>query len=340
MKRLFPILLLTVFTVAGYGQAKLMAENTRSLEKAVKGAPFSAEALSESVQVLADGNKIIRRSTSRLYRDSEGRFRREDMPKQIGIPGAVVEMPETIVIFDPVLGHKFELNPKKNTARQSMFKWNFENKMKFDSEFKSKMEAKRVEREAKQVERQAKQAERRLKQSSRIDGESESDVDKQIVVTRKAAIAEAAAKAKKAAQAEVAVKKVEAEARSNKDTKTEPLGIQNMEGVEVEGTRTTTTIPAGEIGNERPIDVVYEKWYSKDLKVIVFSKHNDPRFGEQTYRLIHISRKEQPISLFSSPAGYTIEEKGPKPLTITTPKPAMFDQKPPAPPAPPKPKSN
>jgi len=36
--------------------------------KPVLGAPYSAEAVSESVQVLADGNRIVRRSASRVYR--------------------------------------------------------------------------------------------------------------------------------------------------------------------------------------------------------------------------------------------------------------------------------
>src|SRR5207247_728171 len=62
----------------------------------------------------------------------------------------------------------------------------------------------------------------------------------------------------------------------------------------------------GTIGNEREINVTYEKWYSKDLQVTVFSKHSDPRFGEQTYRLTNINRSEPPITLFSPPPDYTI----------------------------------
>src|SRR5690242_9216468 len=75
-------------------------------------------------------------------------------------------------------------------------------------------------------------------------------------------------------------------------TKTESLGVQSIDGVNAEGTRTTTTIPAGSIGNEREINIVYEKWYAKDLQLIVMSKHTDPRFGEQTYRLTNIRRDE------------------------------------------------
>jgi hypothetical protein len=93
------------------------------------------------------------------------------------------------------------------------------------------------------------------------------------------------------------------------ETHTEQLGMQNIEGVDCEGTRTTTTIPAGAIGNERPIEIVYEKWYSKDLQMIVYSKHSDPRFGEQTYRLTNINRSEPDPSLFEVPAGYKLQSQ-------------------------------
>src|SRR5258708_33309707 len=95
-------------------------------------------------------------------------------------------------------------------------------------------------------------------------------------------------------------------AKSRYESKTEQLGVQNIEGVDAEGTRTTTIIPAGAIGNERPIETVYERWYSKDLQLVVMSKHTDPRFGEQTYRLTNIVRSEPDSSLFSLPTGYKI----------------------------------
>src|SRR5215468_8436242 len=117
-------LLIIVFITPAFGQdvRKISAENVRSMDKIVQGAPFSAEAISESVQMLADGNKITRHTVSRLYRDSEGRFRREDMPRQLGIPGVVVEMPQSITITDPVSGVRYTLNPKDQTFRQSEFR--------------------------------------------------------------------------------------------------------------------------------------------------------------------------------------------------------------------------
>ena len=71
---------------------------------------------------------------------------------------------------------------------------------------------------------------------------------------------------------------------------TEDLGSQTMEGVQVTGVRTTRTIPAGEIGNDRPISIVTEVWTSPDLKTIVYSKRSDPRMGEQTFQLTNIVR--------------------------------------------------
>jgi hypothetical protein len=88
----------------------------------------------------------------------------------------------------------------------------------------------------------------------------------------------------------------------------EQLGTTFMEGVAVEGTRTTVTIPAGQIGNERPIEIVSERWFSPDLKVLVMSKQSDPRFGETTYRLTNLTRNEPPAQLFEIPPEFAVVE--------------------------------
>ena len=81
-----------------------------------------------------------------------------------------------------------------------------------------------------------------------------------------------------------------------------------IEGVEAEGTRVTITIPAGEIGNTLPIEVIDETWHSSELQLVVMSKHRDPRSGETTYRLTNLSRSEPDRSLFEVPADYTVQE--------------------------------
>jgi hypothetical protein len=86
------------------------------------------------------------------------------------------------------------------------------------------------------------------------------------------------------------------------------LGTQEIEGVQAQGTRTTETIPADKIGNEKPIVITDERWYSPDLQVDVLVKHNDPRTGEVVYQLANINREEPDASLFQVPANYTVQE--------------------------------
>jgi hypothetical protein len=85
----------------------------------------------------------------------------------------------------------------------------------------------------------------------------------------------------------------------------ENLGMKNVNGVMAQGERTTSVIPAGEIGNNREIRVVTERWYSDDLQLLIKSTNTDPRFGDTTYQLTGISQGEQSPSLFQVPADYT-----------------------------------
>jgi hypothetical protein len=96
-------------------------------------------------------------------------------------------------------------------------------------------------------------------------------------------------------------------------TSREDLGTQTIEGVAATGSRTTTTIPAGAIGNLQPIKAVVEQWFSSDLGVTVMTKHSDPRVGETIYRLQSIVRAEPDRSLFTLPPDYTLKESGIRP---------------------------
>jgi hypothetical protein len=106
------------------------------------------------------------------------------------------------------------------------------------------------------------------------------------------------------------------------DVQTEQLGTKEYEGVRAEGTRTVATLDAGAIGNVRPIEIVSERWYSPELRVVVYSRRADPRFGETIYRLSNITRAEPDASLFQVPADYRREDLEPpfpfKPLTDPT----------------------
>jgi hypothetical protein len=89
----------------------------------------------------------------------------------------------------------------------------------------------------------------------------------------------------------------------------EQLGEQNMEGVKSRGTRTTNTIQAGEIGNDRPLTTVSERWYSDELQTEILNKRTDPRMGENTFRLTNINRGEPAAYLFQIPSGYNVIER-------------------------------
>lgn len=101
---------------------------------------------------------------------------------------------------------------------------------------------------------------------------------------------------------------IEMRTRPEGALKKEDLGTRNIEGVSAKGTRMVMTIPAGEVGNERPIEVVTETWYSDEIQAVVLTKHTDPRTGEMTNRLSNIRLGEPSKSLFEPPADYKVEE--------------------------------
>jgi hypothetical protein len=65
----------------------------------------------------------------------------------------------------------------------------------------------------------------------------------------------------------------------------------------------------GQIGNDKPIQVVTENWYSPELQLIVMSRHLDPLSGEHIFRLVNIKRSEPAADLFTVPAGFRVENK-------------------------------
>ncbi|MGB6484216.1 MAG: hypothetical protein WBE86_12095 [Candidatus Acidiferrales bacterium] len=91
----------------------------------------------------------------------------------------------------------------------------------------------------------------------------------------------------------------------NANVQTVSLGTKTMDGLTVQGTRRTRTIPAGQIGNDAPIVITSEEWYSQDLQMVISSTRTDPRFGTTTYQLTNINRSEPAQSLFAVPPDYT-----------------------------------
>lgn len=258
--------------------------------KIVKNAPYSAESVTETVQTLADGNRIVNKITSQVYRDSEGRTRREQTLKGLGPIGSGEEPLQMIFINDPVAGVTYSLDTRTKIAHKSApFKFDFTNK---------------PGGEAQQFE---------FKTASPAVG-AKTNV---IVTTQAGTPAPAGTRVGPppekteftlSAPEGAATYVFRTRTRNDDNEVKEQLGKQMIEGVEAEGTRTTLTIPAGEIGNERAIEIVTERWYSPELQLVVMTKHSDPRNGETTYKLTNINRSEPAKSLFEVPAGFTVKE--------------------------------
>jgi Ca2+-binding EF-hand superfamily protein len=92
------------------------------------------------------------------------------------------------------------------------------------------------------------------------------------------------------------------------EAKKESLGTRKFDGVNAEGTKITVEIPIGQIGNDKPIYVITEKWFSPELQMVVYSKHTDPFIGEVTFQLVNIKIGEPSAELFKIPSNYKVIE--------------------------------
>jgi hypothetical protein len=99
----------------------------------------------------------------------------------------------------------------------------------------------------------------------------------------------------------------------------ESLGEKVIEGLPLEGKRTTTTYPAGSsMGNDRPGTITSEEWAAPGSAMPPFRKTSDPRSGDETAASFDIVRGEPDPSLFQVPADYRIvDEPGPFAITFT-----------------------
>jgi hypothetical protein len=87
---------------------------------------------------------------------------------------------------------------------------------------------------------------------------------------------------------------------------TEDLGTQIIGDIVARGERTTTNILDGAAGTA-PLQIVDERWYSRDLRVAVMTRHSDPRTGESTVRCIDVRNGPPPPALFRVPTGYEVK---------------------------------
>ncbi len=266
-----------------------MAPERVAVESRVtRGAPYSADAVTESVQLLADGNRIVNRSTTHVYRDSEGRTRRE----QLDDTGVQVR---SINISDPVAEATYVLDPATRTAYHNGVIIVTANGIVSASVAPGGTGTITTSRNAQGgVSVSASEGEERKMvrtMTGNGGGRGGGGRVEDFVYT--------------VGQADV-LRMAPAEPLS--PTQREDLGQQMIDNVLATGTRMTTEIPAGAIGNEQPIRIVSEQWYSPELQLLVLTRHTDPRVGETTYRLTGIVRTEPPHGLFEVPADYTLHE--------------------------------
>jgi hypothetical protein len=90
----------------------------------------------------------------------------------------------------------------------------------------------------------------------------------------------------------------------------EDLGTKTIEGISAKGSRTTTTYPAGAVGNDTPVKSTTEIWMSPELNATVLSKTSDPVSGENMYALINIKTTEPEPKLFQIPSNFMVVDEG------------------------------
>jgi hypothetical protein len=218
--------------------------------KVVTGAPYTAQAVTQFTQSLADGNHIQKTTTASVARDSQGRTRSERSLGDIGALAGSGRATKAVFINDPVAGMGYMLDATHKTARQLPA----------------------------------------IKNRHR-PGSDQSSSD------------QTAAAGDRPARAFARPRMA--------NVKTDDLGTQVIDGVNVQGKRMTRTVPAAQAGSDRDIEVVTETWTSPDLQMVVMSKTSDPRFGDSVYKLTNISRAEPDPSLFLVPSDYQVQQNRP-----------------------------
>jgi len=309
----------------------------------VKGAPFSADVVSETVQTLHDGTRIVQRFEGRIYRDSQGRTRSERTYQMDGMS----EQKQTVTIYDPVGGASYRLDSETRTARKSFYPrlappappqpmTLVSPSASADTKASKKVNVSEVVlgKAIRKVQPNYPPIAKAANASGPVQvqiliSETGEALDAYALsghpLLRDAAVQAARGWAFK--PTEVSGKAVKANgiltfnfelvdeeqppaqaaSRVTRPTaSTEQLGKQMADGVECEGERAVTTMPVGTIGNDRPIETINETWYSPELKIMILSKRGDPRFGESTYSVTNIARSEPDAALFQAPSEYKI----------------------------------
>lgn len=236
----------------------------------IKGAPFCATVVTEHTQNLSDGNRIHTSESSQLCRDSQGRTRHDVGLNLLGA-APQANSPRLVTIVDPVEGFRYLLDTGSKTAQ----------KMPIG-------------------------ADKFFITSDKAIGDP-GNGGNAVFVRGSAASADGSRLSVPDADGNVHGMTIN-KAGDESGRGSENLGDQTIEGIRATGTRVTTVIPTGKMGNEKPITVTSERWYSPELKVNVMTKHDDPWAGELKTEFQNLSTAEPDSSLFTVPADYTVIE--------------------------------
>jgi hypothetical protein len=279
-----------VFMGAGPGMplqahAGMVSMHVDAMDAApVKGAPFCATVVTEHTQSLADGNRIHTTDSSTLCRDGEGRTRREAGLNLLGATQQTAA-PKLITIVDPVANVRYLLDTENKIAQKMP--------LMPEGGFTTAGAA----------------------------GGAPHPPGKQVMIYQRTGAPGPGGPGPDVFFNEEIVRKVGPDS-GEAAPKSESLGEQTIDGIHVTGTRMTHVIPAGKMGNEKPITVTSERWYSPELKATVSTKHDDPWAGELRTDLKSINTAEPDASLFSVPADYKIVDAKDGPIRIKLRAPA------------------
>jgi hypothetical protein len=251
---------------SGGASGVAIAASVKMFGAPIQGAPYSANITNESIQTLADGNRIVQTSSGTTARDSQGRTRQDAMLPAIGNLSAS-DAPHIVFIMDPVAQVSYTLNLVDKTAQKLS-----------------------------------------MPPAGPGPGEAGTISSARIFATQPVTASVSAGQLPPPPLPPPVAVFRSFGSEEQADVSTEDLGSQTMEGLLVNGVRTTRTIPVGEIGNEKPIAIITEVWTSPDLKTIVYSKRTDPRMGEQIFKLTDIVRATPDPSLFAVPQDFKLSD--------------------------------
>lgn len=278
----------------------MLAAREMHTAQLVKGAPYCADAVTEHLQTLADGNHIRRTTTVRLCRDADGRTRYET---QRPGPGGEVQR---VFIHDPIAHVSWLLLPTEKVALKLP---GFDATLPRGHAGGLREYAHRMREWVQQLGAKLRGAPAPAAASAPgapgngqetvvINGKGDTPVHMQVM-----RLGNDSPVPLPPQFGPLMLPHGQGEVTS--------LGSKDIDGLRADGTRTTWTIPAGRIGNDLPIVITHEVWKSPDLLVTVASRHVDPRRGENSYRLSNVTRSEPSADLFKVPADYTVRDMPP-----------------------------